>query len=419
MNKLVKNGWYEPTPLNWSVQRMKNILFPKEGRSSTEDEELLSVTINDGVIKRSQYLNDEDNLSRAESLVGYKIVEKTDLVNNIMKMSFRCLGVSSFDGIVSPAYSVFSINKEKIFPNYLNYLLRIDRYVFEYRKLSKGIQESRMRLYDDYFLAMKVLVPPLKEQKRLCIYLDKKVKILKEMITKHQEKVSLLEIEKSSYIYKIVTKGLNHNVKMQDSGIEWIGKIPTHWKLRKLKHFFDYKKGGKGQTLTSTYINENAGKFPVYSGQTENDGILGFWKDYEFDFKNDVIFCTTVGAKCMSTKTLKGKFSLSQNCLIMLPKNNEINSKYINYFLQYDFQIRKHLLPSILQPSLRMEDLDQYWIILPNIEEQNDIVKLLNTKIDIKQKEIEKNIKKIKLYSELLNSLITSVVTGKLKVKGY
>lgn len=160
MTEMNFNEWYEPTPAEWSIQRMKNIMSPREERSLDGEEELLSVTINEGIIKRSEYLNEDEGTSRADSLVGYKVVSPTNLVNNIMKMSFRCLGVSTHEGIVSPAYSVFELNQSKVDPSYLNFLLRIDRYIAEYRKLSKGIQESRMRLYDDFFLAMKVIAPP-------------------------------------------------------------------------------------------------------------------------------------------------------------------------------------------------------------------------------------------------------------------
>lgn len=187
------NEWYEPTPADWSIQRMKNIMVPREERSAHGEEELLSVTIHGGVIKRSEYIDEDDETSRADSLVGYKIVSPTNLVNNIMKMSFRCLGVSAHEGIVSPAYSVFELNQSKVDHSYLNFLLRIDRYVAEYRKLSKGIQESRMRLYDDFFLAMKVIVPPLDEQKRISHYLDKKTSLIDSLINKIEKKSNYLK----------------------------------------------------------------------------------------------------------------------------------------------------------------------------------------------------------------------------------
>ena len=117
--------------------------------------------------------------------------------------------------------------------------------------------------------------------------------------------------------------------KYKDSGLEWIGEIPSHWDKRKLKHFFNYTKGSYGQKLTKSFIEENKGDFPVFSGMTENNGILGYVNEYEFDYSFPIIFITTVGSKSMLTRIVSGKFSLSQNCLIMIKKQEfNINSLF-------------------------------------------------------------------------------------------
>ena len=118
-----------------------------------------------------------------------------------------------------------------------------------------------------------------------------------------------------------------------DSGILWINNIPTHWELPKLKYHFSYKKGVNGQKLTKEFIGDNPGDYPVYSGTTKKSGMLGKTNEYEFDFEFPVIFLSTVGSDTtvMSTKVLIHKFSLSQNCLIMIPKT-DVNSIFVNYF---------------------------------------------------------------------------------------
>ena len=196
--------WIGEIPKNWSVRRLKYHLTPREERSQDGTEELLSVTINPGVIRRRDYLgNDEDHISRAESLVGYKVVKKNDLVNNIMKMSFCCLGISDFDGIVSPAYSVFSLDEEILVPRYLHELLRTPSYIAEYRRRSKGIQESRMRLYDDYFLDISIAVPPKEEQ---VLILEKIIKSESSSIfEKENSRLLLLKEYRQSLISSVVT----------------------------------------------------------------------------------------------------------------------------------------------------------------------------------------------------------------------
>ena len=196
----------------------------------------------------------------------------------------------------------------------------------------------------------------------------------------------------------------------KDSGVEWIGEIPVGWKFASLKYYFDYTKGSEGQKLSSSYIGEHSGSYPVYSGKTVGDGILGFIDEYEFDYSFPLIFTTTVGAKSMTTKLLEGKFSLSQNCLVMIMKR-ECNPSFIQKFLSYDFIFRKDLLPTILQPSLRMEDLDQYKIVIPPIQEQQKIANFLDYKTQQVDSLIEKTQQKIELLKEQRTALINQVVT--------
>ena len=196
--------WIGEIPKHWSVRRLKYHLTPREERSQDGTEELLSVTINPGVIRRRDYLgNDEDHISRAESLVGYKVVKKNDLVNNIMKMSFCCLGISDFDGIVSPAYSVFSLDGENLVPRYLHELLRTPSYIAEYRRRSKGIQESRMRLYDDYFLDISIAVPPKEDQ--ISILDEVKKSENSSVLEKENSRLLLLNEYRQSLISSVVT----------------------------------------------------------------------------------------------------------------------------------------------------------------------------------------------------------------------
>lgn len=196
----------------------------------------------------------------------------------------------------------------------------------------------------------------------------------------------------------------------KNSGVEWIGEIPKNWEFLPLRYFFDYTKGTNGQKLTKTFIGDNKGIYPVYSGMTENGGILGFVNEYEFDYPFPLIFTTTVGSKSMTTKLLSGKFSLSQNCLVMIKKRDCLPS-YIQYYLSYDFLFRKSLLPTIFQPSLRMEDLDVYKILIPSKPEQQQIVKFLDTKTSLIDSFIEKTQRKIELFKEKRISLINHIVT--------
>lgn len=197
--------------------------------------------------------------------------------------------------------------------------------------------------------------------------------------------------------------------EMKESKIEWVGKIPNTWNLIRLKDYFDFEKGKNAQQYTQEYIGENQGLYPVYSGQTENEGIMGRIRTYDYDI-DKCIFTTTVGAKVMTVKLLEGKFSLSQNCLIM-KKIKKCNEKFIYYLLQPLFENEKNKIPSYMQPSLRMEDLKSYSFHIPRIEEQVLIANLLDNKIEKIDNIINDLSKEIKTLEKYKKSLITEIVT--------
>lgn len=196
--------------------------------------------------------------------------------------------------------------------------------------------------------------------------------------------------------------------KMKDSGIEWIGEIPRRWTKNKLKNFFHFNKGRNAAQYTKEYVKEN-GKFPVFSGQTENNGILGFLDSYEYDI-DECLFVTTVGAKVMTIKKLTGKFSLSQNCLI-IQRKDEINLGFTYYFLSSLFDFEKSRIPSHMQPSLRIEDLNSYLLVLPEKSEQENIATFLDKQtslIDTIIEDTKQSIEELKRYKQ---SLITETIT--------
>lgn len=191
--------------------------------------------------------------------------------------------------------------------------------------------------------------------------------------------------------------------KYKDSGIEWIGEIPQDWNLTKLKQHYHFEKGKNAVLYTKEYIGQNKGPFPVYSGQTENEGIMG--RVNNFDYNEQLcVFTTTVGAKVMTPRLLSGKFCLSQNCLIMI-KIGEINEKFLYYQLLSLFDYEKSLIPSYMQPSLRIADLKQYLVI--NCNEQ----KLITDYLDKKCEKIDRVIKNQKNIIEKLKEYKQAVIT--------
>ena len=197
--------WIGMIPIHWEIKMLKFVFRPIREKSESGNEELLSVLIRKGVVRRRDFIGNEENISRSETLEGYIKCRKNNLVNNIMKMGFYCMGISQYDGIVSPGYSVFEFITYDQNPKYWDYLLKTEKYVSEYRKLSKGIQESRMRLYDDYFLSINTVFPKKIEQDEIVEYLDEQTQMIDMTISIEEKRIELLKEYRQSLISEVVT----------------------------------------------------------------------------------------------------------------------------------------------------------------------------------------------------------------------
>lgn len=268
-------------------------------------------------------------------------------------------------------------------------------------------------------LALPVAKPSLGEQSAIATFLDRETAKIDTLIAKQEKLIDLLKEKRQAVISHAVTKGLDTTVAMKPSGVDWLGDVPKHWTMQKMSWHFNGEKGKIGQLLTKEYCLANEGVYPVYSGQTENDGVMGTINTYEYEFENEgVLFSTTVGAKAMHLKHLRGKFSLSQNCMIIRPLTEILNIRYCYYHFQPLFSFERSQIPDHMQPSFRMEDLNSYSIALPSIQEQRAIAAFLDqitlkidTLIAIAQQAIA-------LQKEHRTALISAAVTGKIDVRG-
>ena len=217
--------WLGKIPKHWDVIKAKYLWNEVFSFSENGSENLLSVSQYDGVTQAK-------NESRSESLKGYKKVAKDNLVINIMLAWMGGLGVSEYNGIVSPAYCVYRLKKAAN-PKFMHYLYKTPMYLAEFARHSTGVIPSRWRMYTDDFGQVLTLVPPIDEQDMIVSYLDKVTSKIDEAIAQQQKMIDLLNERKQIIINNAVTKGLNPDVPMKDSGVDWIGEIPEHWEVMK------------------------------------------------------------------------------------------------------------------------------------------------------------------------------------------
>lgn len=199
--------------------------------------------------------------------------------------------------------------------------------------------------------------------------------------------------------------------KYKPSGVEWLGDMPEHWEVRKLSWLYRYSKGKNAATLTKEHVGQNPGDYPVYSGQTENDGLMGSIDYYEFDFVQPVILVSTVGAKAMTTRLVRGKLNLSQNCALIIPRSFNLDARYYEGVLKALFDYERRSISLIMQPSLRFEDLDKFRVPVLPLNEQRAIADFLDVQTVKLDALIAKKRALIETLREKRTALISHTVT--------
>ena len=226
--------WLGDVPEHWDARRGKALLRPVDIRSKTGDEELLTVSAQRGVVPRKSA---NVTMFKAESYVGYKLCWPGDLVINSLWAWAHGLGVSQHHGIVSSAYGVYR-PLSKVHDRFIHLLARSVPFQWELQVRSKGIWVSRLQLTDEEFLRAPFPLPPLPEQRAIARYLDHVDRRIRHYVAAKRKLIGLLEEEKQAIVNRVVTRGLDPNVRLKPSGVEWLGDVPEHWEMRRSKRLF-------------------------------------------------------------------------------------------------------------------------------------------------------------------------------------
>ena len=417
--------WMGQIPEHWRILKANYLFKLINERSLNGEEELLSVSEHHGVKPRSM---SNVNTFMAESYEGYKLCKKGDLVINSLWAWSRGLGISNYDGIISTAYSVYRPDFDNYNKEYLNYLLRIDKYVAQYLIYSKGIWISRLILSDWAFLRIPVLTPPLQEQQRIANFLDRKTSQIDEAIAQKEKMIELLKEYRQVTINNAVINGLNPNVPIKDSGIEWIGQIPEHWDVKAIKRICKINPSSKANSLSKDTlveflpmenIDESIGVIKKYNYLTLRNVEHGYTS-----FRNgDVLFAKITpcmeNGNCVIVEGLAYNICYGSTEFIVFRQNNKILNKMLFYYFRntnFRTVFENNMRGSAGQKRISSDFIGNFSIALAPVEEQQQIADFLDIKtsqinesISLKQSEITK-------LKEYKATLIDSAVTGKIKV---
>ena len=419
-------SWLGDVPEHWSIKRIKYVFKEQDKRSEIGLEDLLSVSHYTGVTRKSDKVMNGDFMTNAKTLVGYKIVEKGDLVINIMLAWNGSLGISKFDGITSPAYCVYKslIGGEK----YFGYLFRTKNAQQEFKKQSTGIIDSRLRLYTDKFFNIKTVIPSLEEQTAIAKFLDYKVAKIDRFIRKKKQIIKLLNEQKAGIINHAVTKGLDPIATMKDSGIEWLGEIPEHWIVRKIGRSIKGIGSGTTPLSSNTHFYENGTINWINSGDLNDNLVYECKKQITqkaFNetsslkkFPKGTLTVAMYGATIGKVGLLQIEATTNQACC-----NIPINSFYDTKFLMYWFMgNRKHIINLSYgggQPNISQDTIKSLHIPCTSIEEQQAIVEHIEKETSKLITTIQTIEKKIALTQEYRTALIAEAVTGKIDVRAF
>lgn len=414
-------AWIGEIPKHWGVEKIKRLLRNKSIKNKA-NEQVLSLYRDYGIVPKNS--RDDNHNVTSEDTSTYKFVEDGDFVVNKMKAWQGSMAVSSFQGIISPAYHVFSFLNTEIDKMYIHYLLRDESYKPEYMRLSTGLRVGQWDLSVDDFLNIHFVLPPKEEQSRIANFLDKKCAEIDELIALQEQMIAQLTTYKQAVITETVTKGLDPNVKMKDSGVEWIGEIPEHWEIRRIKYIGKAENGltyGPGDVC-----DEGKGILVLRSSNIQN-GKLSFEDNvYVYDApkslqvkKGDIIICSRNGSA-----SLVGKSALviDDNLYatfgaFMMRFRSEMDSVYTNYLLTAAISQYKQLFSTTTVNQLTIGIFGNLAMPFVNNEKEQQSIA---TYLDQKCKEIDElisvkkdKIEKLKAYKK---SVIYEYVTGKKQV---
>ena len=296
--------------------------------------------------------------------------------------------------------------------------------------LVSAIGGGQPNISQDVIRKQKIAIPPLLEQNIIATYLDNKCSEIDNVISAQQKRIALLQELKQSVITHAVTKGLNPNVEMKDSGVEWIGKVPKHWEICKLKHVSSLygRIGFRGYNQTDL-VSEGEGAITLSPSNMQN-GTMDYnkcsflsWKKYyespEIMIKDgDILFVKTGSTYGKTSLVNKLPMEATINPQIVVFKDIKVNNHFLYYLLTNDIvqmQVSLTVSGSTI-PTLSQDNILNYVIPIAPKNEQDEIANYLDKKCESIDSSISKAQHQVELLQEYKQSLITEVVTGKRKV---
>ena len=415
--------WLGEVPHCWDVKKVKNIFhLIAEPAAKNNQCELLSVYTDIGVKPRAEL---EERGNKASTTDGYWIVKKGDIVVNKLLAWMGAIGLSEYDGVTSPAYDILRPHQQ-INGKFFHYLFRTPLCLSEFKKNSRGIMDMRLRLYFEELGNIYIPFPSYPEQQKIAQFLDDKTAKIDQAVDLAEKQIALLKEHKQILIQNAVTRGLNPDVPLKDSGVEWIGQVPEHWEVKKLKYLA--KLSPSKSEITCNH-EESCSFIPMEKLKLntlvldEIKQIKNVYSAYTYFRDEDLLIAKVTpcfeNKNFAIAKNLVNSIGFGSSEIYVLRTYNNLFNKFLFYRLQeqnfMEIAISKMSGTGGLK-RVPSEFINNFQLALPPFCEQQQIADYLDkqtAKIDQAIALKTAHIEKLKEYKSVL---INDVVTGKVRV---
>ncbi|NLC62051.1 MAG: restriction endonuclease subunit S [Gammaproteobacteria bacterium] len=418
--------WIGSVPAAWSVERGKWLFVKKDRPTRLEDEVVTCFRDGQVTLRRNRRT---DGFTNALKEHGYQGIRKGDLVIHAMDAFAGAIGVSDSDGKATPVYSACVPRQPgTVDPHFYAYYMRHLALSGLLVSLAKGIRERSTDFRYGDFADLQLVAPPLAEQRAISAFLDEKCAKVDEAVRIKEEQIALLRERRQILTQEAVTRGLNPDAPMKDSGIDWIGRIPAHWKLSRLRHLTT--KIGSGLTPTGGALVYTDDGVPLLRSQNilfgaiDLNAAVRISPDVHARMSNsqvrpgDVLLNITGGSigRCHYVTTDE-PLNVNQHVCIIRP-NSHVSTVYLNLLLGAQLGQRQIWWNQQGggREGLNFASIKEFLFPIPPLNEQQEIERSINhqsVKID---RALATKRSQIAALKEYKTTLINAAVTGKIKV---
>lgn len=418
--KPTKEQWLGDIPSSWGALRLKRMFSIKKDIAGEEGHTVLSVT-QKGI--RPKVMTDKGQF--AQDYSHYQLVHRGEFVMNHMDLLTGWVDISGYDGVTSPDYRVFiNTAPEKYDSGYYRYIFQLCYSARIFYGLGQGVAGfGRWRLPADMFLNFILPVPSLREQKRIAAYLDDQVYQIDSIIEDAKSSIEEYKTWKKSIIHEAVTKGVKKGVVTRDSGISWIGEVPLHWGMRKIKNGFSIISGATPKSDMPEYWDGDVVWITPADYKTDDKYVGNGRRNLS---QEGYASCGTTivpeGSIIFSKRAPVGTVAINsiplctnQGCLSCIP-NSTANSEYFYYAMSVFTEQFELFSSGTTFKEISATTFANFAMVYPPMEEQVEIAQYLTAKcseLDSIRNEKQRLIEDTEVYKR---SLIYETVTGKRKV---